>query len=152
MVGGQRLMGPYQLQSGDAFTLGDNVTLVFDVVTYDPDATIASPRMAVEQPIPTSQSMPPIQAQELPVTPPPPVYAAPVMSQPPVQPQPQPSYSGQVPVSAPVPPKKKKGFPVWLIILLVVILLIVCVCAGSIWFIDANNMWCRVLPFIPGCP
>ncbi|HEX7432410.1 MAG TPA: FHA domain-containing protein [Anaerolineaceae bacterium] len=150
MVGGQRLMGPYQLQSGDAFTLGDNVTLVFEAISYDPDATLASPRMAMEQPTPTAQSMPPIQFQGQPTTPPPPVYSAPMMSQP--QP-PQPSYSGQVPAGpAPVPPKKKKGFPVWIIIVLVIILILICVCVGGLWFIDANNMWCKIAPFIPGCP
>lgn len=183
-VSGQRLMGPYQLHSGEAFTLGESVTLVYEAITYDPDATIASPRMAmpqsqpapvdqapyqpvqpVQQPVqpmqqplqPMQQPVPPMPPQQMPsqpVTPPPPVYSAPAAPQQHPQQISQPSYAGQVPpgpVMAGAPAKKKGGFPVWLIIILI-ILVLMCVCVVGVGFyIDSHNLWCNVLPFIPGC-
>ncbi len=177
-VSGQRLMGPYQLHSGEAFTLGESVTLVYEAITYDPDATVASPRMTMPQaqPAPVEpqpyqpvQPMPPVQPVQQPVqpyqqpvqpvqqpmpsqpvTPPPPVYSTPVAP----PPAPQPSYTGQVPagpVQAQTPAKKKGGFPVWIIIVLI-ILVVLCLCiGGGLYYIDSHNLWCQVLPFIPGC-
>jgi hypothetical protein len=156
-VGSQRLTGPYQLQSGDAFTLGESVTLVYEAVTYDPDATIASPRVATAPAMPVVPAdEPPVQPQAQYVAPPPPVYSAPATPPPPqpqFQPQPQPSFAGQVPAGPmPAPAKKKGKLPVWIIILLVLILLVICVCVVSGVVIDQTNSWCKILPFLPGCP
>jgi predicted component of type VI protein secretion system len=156
-VSGQRLVGPYRLHSGESFTLGESITLVYEEMTYDPDATIASPRAGVMPPVsmpvtppiqaaPQMQAPPPMQPvqQPRPVASPPPVYSAPV--------SPQPSYAGQVPAGpAPAPVKKKGGFPVWLIIILVIIVLLICVCVVGGVIIDQTNSWCKILPFIPGC-
>ena len=27
----------------------------------------------------------------------------------------------------------------------------ICICAGALWFIDSNYMWCTFLPFLSGC-
>ena len=176
LVDGQRLMVPYHLQSGEIFTLGETVAMVFEAITYDPDATIASPRMGMAQPAPAAQPYQPVQPVEPPAAPPPqpapapqvystPAYvppqaAVPPQPQPQYQPQPQPQpvqpqqpvqpvYSGQVPSGpASVPAKKKKKFPVWLIIVLVIILLVVCLCVVSLYIIDANKLWCTVFPFL----
>ncbi len=151
-VSGQRLTAPYQLQSGDAFTLGESVTMVYEAVTYDPDATVISPRVVAAPAVPVVPAEE-IPAYVQPVAPPPPVYFAPV-TPPPPQPQfqPQPSYAGQVPAGPmPAPAKKKGKFPVWIIILLVLILLVICVCGVSLWVIDANKLWCQI-PYFPNCP
>ena len=62
------------------------------------------------------------------------------------------SYSGYVPAGPiPVPAAPKKKFPVWIIIVIVAILLLVCVCGVAAYYIDSNYLWCKVLPFLPGC-
>lgn len=43
----------------------------------------------------------------------------------------------------PAAPAKKKGFPIWIIIV-IALLLIICCCVGTIWAIDANNLWCQI--------
>lgn len=155
-VNGQKLSGPVLLTSGDAITFGEKVILDFVLALTNPDATVVAPR-----PAPVVQTAPLVQAQPV-QAPPPQAYQQPV-SQPIMAPPPQAvrqapvvppqSYSGYVPAGpAPVPaaPKKKK-FPVWIIIVIVVILLLVCVCVLAAWYIDSNYLWCKVLPFLPGC-
>lgn len=41
-VNGQRLMGPHQLVSGELIMFGENVGMVFDRTSFDPDATLVS--------------------------------------------------------------------------------------------------------------
>jgi pSer/pThr/pTyr-binding forkhead associated (FHA) protein len=41
-VNGQRLMGPHQLTSGELIMFGENVGMVFERVSFDPDATLIS--------------------------------------------------------------------------------------------------------------
>lgn len=31
------------------------------------------------------------------------------------------------------------------------VLLLICVCAGALWYIDANYLWCTFFPFLTGC-
>ncbi|MCL4560374.1 MAG: FHA domain-containing protein [Chloroflexi bacterium] len=141
-VNGQRLSGPYILQPTEIITLGEHVTLAYEAVVVDADATLVSP--AARDTIP--QPMTP------PVTPPPAAF------QPAPTPiPPQPSFSGQVPPGPviavePPPPAKKKGSRLWLILLILVVLFLVCACVGVFYYIDTNSLWCSVLPFIPGCP
>jgi hypothetical protein len=136
-VNGQRLASPYILRPGETVTLGEHVTLVYEQVQSDPDATIVA-GAATSAPV-----MPPAPP---PVAPPPPVRAA----------VPPPSFSGQVPqgpviaVEPPAPPKKRGGAS-WIVIAIVIVLLLLCACAGIVYLIDANALWCRFLPFIPGC-
>jgi len=41
-VNGQRLMGPHQLEPGELIMFGENVGMVYERVSFDPDATIVS--------------------------------------------------------------------------------------------------------------
>jgi FHA domain len=41
-VNGQRLMGPHQLESGELIMFGENVGMVYERTSYDPDATLVS--------------------------------------------------------------------------------------------------------------
>ena len=53
-VNGQRLAGPVVLKPGDVVSLGEQIVLMYDVINYDPGATIASPRAARMAPPPVS--------------------------------------------------------------------------------------------------
>lgn len=77
-VNGQRLTGPYVLKSGDVVSLGEQIVLMFDVMSADPGATIASPRKAVARP-----------------------------AAPPPMPAPAQPYAGQVAGGPAMPPAKK---------------------------------------------
>lgn len=169
-VNGQRLGGPYVLQPGDMIVLGEHTTISVEAVQVDPNATVASYRQPPvapgyptqqppAQPVPPPAAYPPAPSYtQQPVYPPPPPPAF-VPQQPPQQPAYPPAapyaqeYSGQVPGSPvyeePAAPKKK--FPVWAIIAIVLVLVLICACLGVLWYIDANYLWCKVLPFLPGC-
>ncbi|RME87555.1 MAG: FHA domain-containing protein, partial [Anaerolineae bacterium] len=58
-VNGQRLTGPHVLRAGDVVSLGEHITLVFEAMTYDPDATLASSRAPAAAPAPAPAAAPP---------------------------------------------------------------------------------------------
>ena len=60
-VGGQRLTGPYLLESGETIGLGENCTLVYETIEVDTDATVVS--IVVEKPAETPPMEPIIQPQ-----------------------------------------------------------------------------------------
>jgi predicted component of type VI protein secretion system len=129
-VNGQRLAGPRVLKAGEVVSFGEQIVLVFEVVTNDPGATMVSPRAAAA-----------IPSVSRPATPPPPPPA---------------DYVGSVPASpAPVassasaPAKRTNIMP---IIIGVGVLFFICLCAGILWYIDANFLWCTFFPFLGGCP
>ena len=62
-------------------------------------------------------------------------------------PPPQQVYSGQV-ASGPTPAQKTNMTP---ILIGVGVLAFICLCVGALWYIDANYLWCTVLPFLGGC-
>jgi hypothetical protein len=126
-VNGQRLAGPRVLKAGEVVSLGEQIVLVYEVTTNDPGATMVSPRAA----------------------------AAPAISRPQTPPPPPPAdYVGSVPaspapvVSQPAPAKKVNILP---IIIAVAVLVFICVCAGILWYIDRNYLWCTFFPFLGGC-
>ena len=45
-VNGQRLAGPRVLKAGEVVSFGEQIVLVFEVVSIDPGATVMSPRAA----------------------------------------------------------------------------------------------------------
>jgi pSer/pThr/pTyr-binding forkhead associated (FHA) protein len=45
-VNGQRLAGPRVLKAGEVVSFGEQIVLVFESSTFDPAATVASPRAA----------------------------------------------------------------------------------------------------------
>lgn len=129
-VNGQRLAGPRVLKAGEVVSFGEQIVLVFEVTANDPGATMVSPRAA----------------------------AVPSISRP-VQPPPPPAdYVGSVP-AGPVTPsatperepltgKRVNALP---IIIGVGVLFFLCICAGILWYIDANFLWCTFFPFLGGC-
>jgi hypothetical protein len=139
-VNGQRLTGPRLLKSGDAVTFGEKLNLAFEQVLTSPEATVMAPRQAVPQAVVSPIPPPAVQPRVQPAVQP----ARPPVSVPP------PAYAGYVPAGPP-PAAQKKKFPVWVIILIVVVLVLICACAVTLWYIDTNFLWCKILPFLPGC-
>ena len=130
-VNGQRLTGSYVLRPGEIITFGETLSLVFEGAV-DTDATVVSgSSFSIPEPAPQPQRPPQ-----------------------PVQP-PAPSYSGQIPDAASAPAKPKKKMPTVLIIVLIVLILM-CICGlVALWYIDANSLWCDVVPFLfdpAACP
>ncbi|MEW6084709.1 MAG: FHA domain-containing protein [Chloroflexota bacterium] len=123
-VNGQRLAGPRVLKAGEVVSFGEQIVLVFEATTFDPAATVASPRAAA------------VPSASRPVTPPP---------------APAQQYAGNVPASPVMesaPARKPNTLP---IVIGVGALLFVCVCGGVLWYIDSNFLWCTFFPFLGGC-
>jgi len=127
-VNGQRLTGPRVLKSGEVISLGEQIVFVYESMSADPGATIASPRKAVSaDPRTLSVSSPP---------------------------SPQ-AYAGSVPASPPtdealpaVGTRKTNPVP---IAVGIGVLVLVCVCAAFFLYVDANYLWCTLFPFLGGC-
>ena len=122
-VNGQRLAGPRVLKAGEVVSFGEQIVLVYEASTFDPAATIASPRAAA------------VPSASRPLSPPPPPPA---------------DYAGSVPaspMSVPAPARTN----ITPILIAVGFVLFLCTCAGILWFIDANFLWCTFFPFLGGC-
>ena len=132
-VNDNRISSPHQLRPGEILRLGDNVTLAYEMVGYDADATVASPSA---QP----------QAQ----TPPPPQYQQPPPQQQYQQPPPPAQYAGQVPAKQPEP--KKKGNSRLLIGCGALLIIGICLTLFLV-YVDRNCLWCEITwDLLPGCP
>lgn len=138
-VNGQRLTGQHVLQPGEIISLGEQISLLYEVVAQvDPNATMISSAARVSvppapaqapQPKPQPQYQPQAQAQQ---------YAGSI----PASPEPEAAY---IP-----PPPAKKGLPIPLIIVAIVLLCLICSCAGFFWYVDSNVLWCDFFPFLFG--
>jgi pSer/pThr/pTyr-binding forkhead associated (FHA) protein len=150
-VNGQRLTGPYVLRAGEIITLGEKITLLFESVANDANATMASSRIS-SQPQYTAQSPQPPQVYQAP-PPQPPVYAPP--PSPHYQaPPPPPAFSGQIPASPEPLQPAKKNTTVWIIVIAIVLLAIICACA-LILYLAPTSFWCSLpVPrtIFTGCP
>ncbi len=146
-LNGQRISSPQQLRTGDVITFGENVVMVFEKSTYDPDATVVASGM-------DSTVQPPAPKQEQPAPQQPAYGVIPPQQQAP-QPTPQPAYQqppAQQPMPMPRPKAKKKGLPTWLIILIIAIVVIACVIAVTLYFMPAS-WWCALtFNMLEGCP
>jgi len=127
-VNGQRLAGPRVLKAGEVVSFGEQIVLVFEATNVDAGATVISPRAASAVPSAPRPAMPP--------PPPPAEYAGSVPASP------------SLDASAPTSLGKLNLTP---IIIGVVVLLCICSCIGTLWYIDANSLWCTFLPFLGGC-
>jgi predicted component of type VI protein secretion system len=145
-VDGQRLMGPHPLQPGDLVLLGENVSLSYEAVLYDADATVVGapasattpPEPVAPPPAPVEQPAPAVEAPP----PPPPVYA---------QPTPPPPVEYQAPPPA---PKKSNNTRNWVLAGCgCLVLIVICLVAAGIT-IDYLNLWCKIplISTIVGCP
>lgn len=129
-VNGQRLAGPRVLKPGEVVSFGEQIILVFEANTFNPDATVVSPRAAA------------VPSASRPVAPPPPPPA---------------EYAGSVPASpipAPVMPAEKRvgGVSPLPIAIGVAAIAFLCMCGVFFWWVDATYRWCTFFPFISGCP
>lgn len=121
-VNGQRIGGPHVLKPNDVISFGDQISLSFESVSFDPGATVASPRAAMAP------------ARVTPVAPPP---AAPVAGYTPTGPAPA------------QPAKKSSALP---IIIGAAVLVFICACAGFLYWVDSTYRWCTFFGWmIPGC-
>jgi len=138
-VNGQRLTGQHVLLPGEIISLGEQINLLYEVVTpVDPNATMIS------------------SAARMPVAPPAPAPVAAPAPAPQPKPQPQ-QYAGHIPASPepeavyiPPPPAQKKPLPMPLIIVGIILLCLICSCVGFLWWIDSGNLWCDFFPFLFG--
>ena len=132
-VNGRRLTGSHPLRTGETIMLGESITLTFDTATFDPDATVVGAAGPTAVP-PTKVETP----RE--------IYTPP-------SPPPQPYYSGRIPQSQEFEPQQeKKSSQKWLWASCGCLVVLAClVLAAVIWYIDANFLWCNLLPFLPGC-
>ena len=128
-VNGIRLTAPHALRPGEVVALGEQISLVFEAVVSDPNATVMhAAKPVVPEPAPSP---------------------APVSQ--PIS-QPIPAYAGQVPAGpepvSPSAPKKRSPAMIAVIVLLIVILCTFCLCLGFFWWVDSSSSWCQVLPFL----
>lgn len=162
IVNGQKIRGPKQLTNHDYVAMGQNIgyefisdqplgyeaqTVAVDDADFDEGATYVADGPALQMDFPEQQQriapdIPSEFAQR------PEAEQRDSIPEPYEQTPPQPaipSSNGEVAQSKP-----KRKIPIWLIIL-VILLAIACICVGAIWIIDAQNLWCTLLPFLPGC-
>ncbi len=136
IINGQRVTGPHLLQPGEMINLGEHIALVFETQqAFDPDATIASAAISFASPEPRKPVLPPSNS-------PIPAYQAPIT---------HPVLESDV-YQENVPAQETRNMPKWLIYVLIGVILVTVICiAGVLWYIDSNYLWCRILPFLPGC-
>ena len=126
-VNERRISSQHLLRSGESIRLGDNITLIYEMVGFDADATVAS------------TSAPPPQ----------PARQAPAQQQyqqaPPAQ-----QYAGQAPPPA-AKSSKKSRTGLW-IALGALVLIGICLVV-FLFYVDANCLWCEITwNLLPGCP
>lgn len=145
-VNGQRLMGPNILRPGDTITFGERMSLVFESIDFDQDATMVSPAGRPSygtQQTAQAYSPPPVYQQ------PQPEYQQPIEQ---AQIRPMDNYAGQVPSAyAPETPAPRKFPLIWIIV--AVVLLLTCLCLGVAGWFAPQEFWC-LFPVWPAgyCP
>lgn len=141
-VNEQRISAQHQLRSGETIRLGDNITLTYEMVGFDADATIAS---GAEIPFSQQQTMAPQQVPQQ--RPPQQQHQQPR----PQQPRPQQQYAGRMP-SKPVQPKILGMNRNMAIIAAVFLLMLICLIVFLV-YVDRNYLWCEITwDLLPGCP
>lgn len=126
-INGMRVSAPQVLHPGDVITFGENIVVVFEPASYDPNATVIASQ--------TRMPAPPAQRQAPKQPPPAPIY-----------PPPAPAYQ------APVPATKKKKFPAWLTILIIVAI-VSCIIVSIVLLFMPASWWCALtLNSLAGCP
>lgn len=140
-VNGQRLVGLRTLRPGDTMTLGENLSLIFEVVQPDSEATRLS------TPAPPAPVQPPRAVSAIPPLPGRPPELAVEESVEVIE------EVSELPLETPPAAKAKKGLSRnWLIAGCGCLSVLCLIALALLWYIDANYLWCRVLPFLPGCP
>ncbi len=172
-VNGQRLLGPHLLRPGELISFGEKVSLSFEAIQFDSNATVVTPLNLPpyqEPSAPYNASYAPPAAQQQPPMQPPaqpaPVY--PPLSQPASSPRayspPPASYSGQIP-SSPVEmaeqyepvEQPRKASRAWIWLGIGCLFVFVCVCVGAAFAFDTLNLYClppfnSLFSFLYACP
>jgi pSer/pThr/pTyr-binding forkhead associated (FHA) protein len=139
-INGARLSGPHLLRAGEQITFGETSIVSYERTEEDPNATVMST----------------FAATPATVTPPKPAAG----SEHPTGPRKgdQGYISSQAPLArndfdaAPAAASTKKKSNTVLIIILIIVALFICICAGAFFYIDSQNLYCSVAPFLfPGC-
>lgn len=120
-VNGQRLAGPVVLKSGDVVSLGEQIVLLYESLSADMGATAVASRKSIPAAPARAAAPAPVSVNP----PPPPAYSAPL-----------------------TPPKKTNWVPIGIG---AGVLVLICLCAGLLYYIDANYLWCTIAPFLTGC-
>lgn len=138
-VNDQRLAAPRSLKPGDVVLLGDKVKIVFEMARYDPDVTIQRNRPAGAEAEPFGAGRP---------------EPAKAVPQPPraFQPRPEPSVMRFDPRRYAAEDDRRRALVPWVAGGAGCLVILCIVGAGILWYIDANLLWCNVLPFLAGCP
>jgi hypothetical protein len=159
-VDGQRLMGPHLLRPGQTVMFGEKITLAYEALGFDPNATIVSAASTSPAPQDTFR-VPPSDIYT--ATPPeptvqealPPAYVVPPAQAAPAYPPQAPAYSSQAPagpVEAYAEPdqsyvEEEEASPrqPWKLALVgcgVLVVILCCLVAG-VWAFDSMNMYCQ---------
>jgi predicted component of type VI protein secretion system len=128
-VNTQRITGHRILKPGDTILLGENVSLTFEEVAFDPNATQVSPTSEASEPEPSEyESGAPLEAQ----------YPS----------SPPPTYAGRIPESPvePLVPEESSPRRTWLWAGCGCAVVLVCILVGSAFVFDYLNLYC-VAPF-----
>jgi predicted component of type VI protein secretion system len=125
-VNGQRITGQRILKPGDTVFLGENVSLAYEEVPFDPNATQVS--LAEPEQVEAHETGS-LQEAQYPSAPPP-------------------TYAGQVPASPvdPLIPEESRPQRTWLWAGLGCAVILACIAVASAFIFDALNMYC-VPPF-----
>ena len=140
-VNDQRLAAPRALKTGDVVLLGDKVKIVFEMARYDPDVTIQRNR-----PVGVPAEAEPFGAgRQEPARP---------VPQPPraFQPRPEPPVMRFDASRYTAEDDRRRALVPWVAGGAGCLVILCIVGAGILWYIDANLLWCDVLPFLAGCP
>jgi predicted component of type VI protein secretion system len=128
-VNGQRATGQHILKPGDTILLGERVSLSFEEVPFDPNATQATQSIPEPEPEPPAYETPAPPEAQYPSSPPP-------------------TYAGRVPESPvqPLVPEESSPRRTWLWAGCGCAVVLVCVLVGSAYVFDYLNLYC-VPPF-----
>ena len=125
-VNGQRVAGSRSLQPGDTITLGENVSLTFEAIPFDPNATqVSSTGPLSEEPSPVYET-------------------AVIPEEPAPSPPPEPVYTGRVPSSPvePLIPEESNPRRTWLWAGCGCGVVMVCALVGIAFVFDYINLYC----------
>ncbi len=173
-VNNQRLIGPHMLRPGETIMFGEKISLEYEVLGFDPNATMVSGASTQAAPPPSRETYR-VETPDFGYPPPLPPSAEPPQqpgyyqqpAPPAYQPPAPPAYRGQVPpgpaepyvAPAPgyeIPPEEapaKKSSRTWIFVGCGCLVLIL-ICIGAAFAFDALNLYCKVpgLSSIFSCP
>jgi pSer/pThr/pTyr-binding forkhead associated (FHA) protein len=124
-VNGQRLVSAVVLKSGDVVSFGEQIVLMYESLSSDPGETMISARKNPQRPVPAPAPAP--------------------------SPAPAPTPAPQQYYSPPIAASGAKKTNMTPIFIGAGVLVLICLCAGALWYIDSNFLWCTFFPFISGC-